>query len=244
MQITIQKKTNKSGTVVYVIPGMSLLTPEGEKLIPNPNGLKPMPYEALDNALSACHKAGYDATFDGTLYPQAHAKARQARAIPMEHQQQFMVKEALQKGFPILLKRLEDKEALVLVATIRALGFYSKPEAIAPILQHLGHESGDVRQAIQQACCTLPLLPTLQALGQAYGQSLVHERNAEAGYRVRLTVLKSWEAMVQSLPMESFSVVMSHFLHALEEEQWLIRSTAASVFALLAERQKQEGASE
>jgi hypothetical protein len=84
----------------------------------------------------------------------------------------------------------------------------------------------------------------LQALGQAYGQSLVHERNAEAGYRVRLTVLKSWEAMVQSLPMESFSVVMSHLLHALEEEQWLIRSTAASVFALLAERQKQEGASE
>jgi hypothetical protein len=60
------------------------------------------------------------------------------------------------------------------------------------------------------------------------------------GYRVRLTILKSWEAMADCLPTEVFSVVMTHILHALEEEQWLIRSTAASVLANLAERHKQE----
>jgi hypothetical protein len=48
------------------------------------------------------------------------------------------------------------------------------------------------------------------------------------------------EAMADCLPTEVFSVVMTHILHALEEEQWLIRSTAASVLASLAERHKQE----
>jgi hypothetical protein len=239
MRINIKKKTKKNGNVVFVIPGMSLLTPEGEKLIPNPNGLKPMAYEALENAIAASHKAGYDAEFQDDLFPLEHP-LRKKEAPTLGNQRQLMVKDALNQAFATLLKRLEDKEALVLVSTIKALSFYNKSEAIAPLLTHLGHESSDVRTALQQACCHLPSLETLQALAHAYGHSLVHERNAEMGYRVRLTILKSWEAMADCLPTEAFSVVMTHVLHALEEEQWLIRSTAASVLAHLAERHKQE----
>lgn len=239
MRIHIKKKTKKNGSVVFVIPGMSLLTPDGEKLIPNPNGLKPMAYEALENAISASHKAGYDAEFQDEFFP-VERQARKQNAPTLGNQRHIMVKDALVQAFPTLLKRLQDKEALVLVSTIKALSFYDKSDAIAPILTHLGHESSDVRSAIQQACCTLPSLETLQALGHAYGHSLVNDRNAEMGYRVRLTILKSWEAMADCLPTEIFSVVMTHLLHALEEEQWLIRSTATSVLASLAERHKQE----
>lgn len=239
MRIHIKKKTKKNGSVVFVIPGMSLLTPEGEKLIPNPNGLKPMAYEALENAITASHKAGYDAEFQDEFFPVEHQTLKK-NAPTLGNQRHIMVKDALAQAFPTLLKRLQDKEALVLVSTIKALSFYDKSDAIAPILTHLGHESSDVRSAIQQACCTLPSLETLQALGYAYGHSLVNDRNAEMGYRVRLTILKSWEAMADCLPTEVFSVVMTHILHALEEEQWLIRSTAASVLANLAERHKQE----
>ena len=239
MRIHIKKKIKKNGTAVFVIPGMSLLTPDGEKLIPNPNGLKPMAYEQLENAISATHQAGYDAEFQDELFP-VERQSRKKEAPTLGTQRHIMVKDALQQGFPLLLKRLQDKEALVLVSAIKALSFYDKSEAIAPILTHLGHESSDVRAAIQQACCTLPTLQTLQALGQSYGTSLVNDRNAEAGYRVRLTIIKSWEAMANCVPTESFSVVMSHLLHALEEEQWLIRSTAASVFASITERHKQD----
>ncbi len=239
MRINIKRKVKKNQAVVFVIPGMSLLTPDGEKLIPNPNGLKPMAYEQLENAVLACHKAGYDAEYNGEHFPLEAREHSSKKSPDLLSQKNMMLKDALDKGFTLLLKRLKDKEALVLVASIKALGFYGKAEAIAPILEHLGHESSDVRSAIQTACCTLPTLPTLQALGQAYGTSLVNERNAEAGYRVRLTVLKSWEAMSDCVPIESFSVVMTHILHALEEEQWLIRSSAAQIMAKVVEHFKQ-----
>jgi len=239
MRITIKKKGE-----TFIIPAMSLLTPDGEKLIPNPNGLKPITFERLDDVITAVHRAGFDAEYDGQLFQSEHLRDR-VKPTPqntLRKQRDYMLQDAMNDAFPLLLKRLSDKEALVLVPTIRALGHYGDAAAIEPLVTLLAHESPDVRSALNEAFTHLPILPTLQQLGNAYGRSLVNERNNEAGFRLRLTVMKSWETMARRHAPESFSVVMTHVLHALNEDQWLIRSAAASMLATLRERQKQEAA--
>jgi HEAT repeat protein len=241
MHITIKSRQRAEGETVFVVPAMSLATPEGERMIPNPSGLKPLLYAQLEEAVSAAHRAGFDAEYEGQWFGLNRDRATGSRSTAgLTGQGIHLVEQGLEKAYPILLKRLKDKETLVLVASIQALGYSQNPETIHAFLPLLAHESSDVRNAIQNACSHLPLLPTLQALASIYGKSVVEHRHAEAAQRERLTILKSWDAMAKLHPTEQFAPVMSHALHALEEEQWLIRGAAASFIHTLQERRSRE----
>jgi hypothetical protein len=68
----------------------------------------------------------------------------------------------------------------------------------------------------------------------------VEHRNLETGQRERLTILKAWDAMAKRHPIDQFAPIMSHVLHALEEEQWLIRAAASGIIQTLTERKFRE----
>jgi HEAT repeats len=245
MHITIKSRQKPNGETVYVLPAMGLLTPEGERMIPNPNGLKPLVFEDLQEAITASHRAGFDAEHQGQIFPADRERTGSGGNRNAIHRQAtLMVDQALEQAFPILLKRLHDKEPLVLIHTIQALGYSQNARAIEPLLSLLGHESSDVRNSLQQAFSFLPLLPTLKTLAATYGRSIVEHRNQEAGQRERLTILKTWDAMAKRHPADQFAPVMSHVLHALEEEQWLIRAAASGIVQTLNERKFRESLEE
>jgi hypothetical protein len=245
MHITIKSRQKPNGETVYVVPAMGLLTPEGERMIPNPNGLKPLVFEELQEAITASHRAGFDAEHQGQLF---HADRDRAggggNRNAIQRQANLMVDQALEQAFPILLKRLHDKEPLVLIHAIQAVGYSQNPKAIEALLPLLGHESSEVRNSLQQAFSFLPLLRTLKTLAAAYGKSIVEHRHLEAGQRERLTILKSWDAMAKRHPIDQFAPIMSHVLHALEEEQWLIRAAASGILQTLNERKFRESLEE
>jgi HEAT repeat protein len=244
-QLAPTKTTDGKNISLFVIPVMVLQTPQGNKSIPNPHGQEVEAFPSLEAAIIAIEQAGFDAEFEGRhvrFNAEASLNAQQpktpTKALTPKLQAEQLVQEGLKSAIPLLISRLKDVEAFTLVPSVRALGVLQAKEAIPAMLNLLGHDSPDVREAVSVALSQFGsgIVPDLMAL---YAK-LLTESKGENAYRKRLDILNTYHELVKRNPTNILAGVMSQLLQALNDDQWLLRSAAAHVMATVAQKQREE----
>jgi hypothetical protein len=229
---------------LFVIPVMVLQTPQGNKSIPNPHGQEVAAFPTLEAAISAIEKAGFDAEFEGRhvrLNAEIGLNAQKqtpVKALSPKLQAEQLVQEGLKSAIPLLIARLKDTEAFTLVPSVKALGVLQAKEAIPAILNLLGHDSPDVREAVSVALSQFGS-GIVADLMKTYAK-LLSESKGEFAYRKRLDILNTYHELVKRNNSSVLAGVMSQLLQALTDEQWLLRSAAAQVLVTVAQKQREE----
>jgi hypothetical protein len=219
----------------FAVPVMVLNTPQGTKSIPNPSGQQVATFATLEEAVKAIEQAGFDAEFEGRLLRSGHEAYPQrqnpAKATPF--QAAVLVEDTLKKAVPLLHKRLGDKEPQVLSAALQAIGQLQPPALLKELLPFLGHDVLEVRQA---AVATLARYgpSVLEVVSPLYAKAATEGRGNDKAYRVRLDVMNLYLALLHEREATVLAPVLSQVLHAMEDEQWLVRSAASQVLGAVA----------
>ena len=231
VHIKKQERTNAQGETEtrFAVQAMSIMGPGGQrKLIPNPAGSEAMAFSSLEDAVEMIRRAGFDYIFEGKktyLMDTAPAVARRASIRTRDTA-------SLDDAIPILVERLQDKEPSVVSNAAFALGELDDSEAILPMIELLGHEDSNVRKALAEALAKLGH-PSIPALQSAFENAQVNSAERHAAH-VRLTVMTAYLEMIHYHP-ELLSVFTPYAVHALEDENWLVRAQAALVVGHIAQ---------
>jgi HEAT repeat protein len=224
---------------------MVLQTPNGNRSIPNPHGQEVEAFPTLEAAITAIEQAGFDAEFEGRhvrLNAEAGFTPTQSKtpikALTPKLQAEQLVQEGLKSAIPLLIARLKDIEAFTLVPSVKALGVLQAKEAIPAMLNLLGHDSPDVREAVSVALSQFGG-GIVADLMRTYAK-LLAEGKGENAYRKRLDILNTYHELVKRNNSSVLAGVMSQLLQALSDDQWLLRSAAAHVMATVAQKQREE----
>jgi HEAT repeat protein len=209
---------------VFVVPSMSISSPDGKQLIPNPAGREAAMYKSLEEAAEAVRRAGFDALFEGRVI----SRPKPARQRPELH----LLPDAFNQAVPLLVKKLAATEPAVVAQSVFALGELRKPDALPYLLQCLGHEDATVRRNLAEALAKLPIGDVLMAIQNAYRDAL--ESTDTNAVHIRLTVINTCMELLrgdrQLLPH------IYPLLHAgLDDDSWLVQSQAAMVIGMCAQ---------
>lgn len=217
-------KTNQA-KVMFAVPSVSISTPQGDKLIPNPMGLEAALFSTLEAAREAISVAGFDSSFEGKVQ---YAGSHNDRATSNTRSVIKTSGSPMEQAKLLLRKQLTDKEPSVVANAIYAIGAMQAYECQEDLLAHLGHEDPLVRKNIAEALGNFGR-SAVSGLQKAFFDSL-DSGEKHAPY-VRLTVINSFLEMLSRPEGVRVSV---HFLptalQALEDESWLVRSQAALLF--------------
>lgn len=215
------KKRSEAGEVQvwFAVPSVSIATPQGRKLIPNPAGNEASLFATLEEAGDAIRRAGFDYEFEGkktyAFSQPAPGGASAARAAG----------NPLEQSIPLLIQHLKDREGTVVANAVFALGAIRAYAALEPLAEMLGHDDPAVRKNVAEAMARLGS-SALPKLVDAYEQA--RTGGAKNGPYIRLTVMTAFLEMLE----QGSGVMVSHqFLPlavaALEDESWLVRAQSA-----------------
>lgn len=245
-QLSPTKTADGKQLSLFVIPVMVLQTPQGTRSIPNPHGQEVEAFVSLEAAITAIEQAGFDAEFEGRHVRLQDASNTQnslaakpaTKPLSPKRQAEQLVNDGLKSAIPLLIVRLKDTEAFTLVPSIRALGILKPKEAIPPLLNLLGHDNPDVREAVSIALSQFGS-SIVGDLMSTYAK-LLAEGKGDTAYRKRLDILNTYHELVKRNTSTILAGVMSQLLQALQDDQWLVRSAAAQVCATVAQKQADE----
>jgi len=242
-QLSPNKTADGKQLSLFVIPVMVLQTPQGTRSIPNPHGQEVEAFVSLEAAITAIEQAGFDAEFEGRhvrLQDSLNPATSKPTPKPLSPQRQAeqLVNDGLKSAIPLLIARLKDAEAFTLIPSVRALGILKPKEAIPALLNLLGHDNPDVREAVSVALSQFGS-SIVGDLMSTYAK-LFSEGKGDTAYRKRLDILNTYHELVKRNASTVLAGVMSQVLQALQDDQWLIRSAAAQVCATLAQKQADE----
>lgn len=219
------------GQPTFLVSAVSLQTPQGlKKLIPHPFGQEAASFTSLQEAVDAIHRAGYDAECDGMTYSKSktgnlktNSTGRISKGASLE--------DFLTRVIPDLKAQLQDKSPGVVSSAAFALGEIGTEEAIAALIDCFSHEDATSRKNASEALAKIGK-PALKALRQ----SLHHGH-----WLVRHTGLTALCELAGRQPV-LLSSCLEEVIPLLKDENWLVRSQAAQVFAEVARilRQRQE----
>lgn len=220
---------NGTANEQFVVPAVSIMTPQGKKLIPNPSGNESMVFGTLEDAETAVRLAGFDYIFEGrkTYTVGRHTTSAHAIVHPAD---------PLRASVLVLIDRLRDREPTVIGNAAFALGELNAGEAIVPLTEILGHDDPSIRKSVAEALAKLgpKALAALRRNWQDYRQS----KQKDAPY-ARLTIMTAYTTMFQMgyLPVDE---VLPQILEGLQDESWLVRAQAALVIGHAAQHLKSE----
>lgn len=203
----------------FLVPAVAIETPQGKKLIPNPNGSEACVYDTLEEAEEAVRRAGFDFMFEGKKSYNFDSHSRAAAPRPVIQDDPLMV------AIPVLIERLKDKEKAVMANAAFALGELGATQAIPALCESLGHEDGSVRKNVAEALAKLGH-PAIQPLKQAWHEAM-GSKNKDSPY-VRLTIMTAFLELTH-LHREYLHQILPVAVEGLEDENWLVRAQAALV---------------
>ncbi|MCE3234335.1 MAG: hypothetical protein K0Q50_515 [Vampirovibrio sp.] len=230
----IQKRDPATGEMIelYAVPSVSIATPQGRKLIPNPSGNEANLFNTLAEAEEAIRRAGFDYEFEGKktyLLGQA-AAAGQSKARYNAS--------SVDQAVPLLLDMLQAREASVVANAAYALGALKAFGAIDPLAEHLGHDDPSVRKTVAEALAKFGM-PALPRLHDAFEQARASSHK-NAPY-IRLTVMLCFlEMLDQGLGLPLRDQFLPLAVTALADESWLVKSQAALVVGRTAQMLDEE----
>ncbi|MBY0451154.1 MAG: HEAT repeat domain-containing protein [Cyanobacteria bacterium] len=209
----------------FAVPAMSIQSPQGKKLIPNPLGHEACLFQTLEESIEATHRAGFDALYEGRKFYRPE-KAAEVRPKPSSSRSPS-APTALNEAVPILIQRLQDREPTVIANAAVALGELRAHTAVSAMIGILGHEDPNVRKAVAEALSKLgdSALPSLKA---AYQQALISQ-DKQASY-IRLTVMSAYLSYTYT-HRELLPELLPQVVDALNDDSWLVRAQAALVLA-------------
>ncbi len=220
--IHIKKQEVKGGDgtskEIFAVQALAINSPQGKKLIPNPTGNETCAFDTFEEAIAAIRHAGCDYIFEGKktyLMDRTHRPKKKVRTGL----------DAFSDAIPLLLDRLQDKEAAVITHAIFALGELEEVSAIPSLIDLLGHEDANVRKALAEALAKIGY-SALPHLASAY-QSAKTSQEKYASH-IRLTVMGAY-LEITHMRRELLSQILPHAVEALEDENWMVRSQAALV---------------
>lgn len=202
---------------VFAVPAMAIQTGEGKKLIPNPAGQEVCHFDSLEAAVDAIQRAGFDYEFEGR-----RVSTLGSHAFPGSTPPQDLLKAAI----PLLINRLQEKEPTVVGNALFALGELRAEEALGPMIAILGHEEGGVRRHLAEALAKFGE-KAMASLRKAY-EKAQRSKDPNASY-IRLTIISTYLEMARTQQWDPVRDALPQILHALEDDNWLVRAQAALV---------------
>ncbi len=220
IHIKKQKIKDANGTLreIFTVQALAINSPQGKKLIPNPAGSETCTFKSFDDAVSAVRRTGFDYIYEGKktyLMDASHRPKKRVRTGL----------DAFSDAIPILLERLDDKEASVISHAVFALGELEEESAILPFMDILGHEDSNVRKALAEALSKIGrnALPHLETAYQA-----AKDNKEKYASHIRLTVMAAYLEITHTR-RELLTLILPQAVEALEDENWMVRSQAALV---------------
>lgn len=230
----IQKRDAASGEAreLYAVPSVSIATPQGRKLIPNPSGNEANLFNSLEEAEEAIRRAGFDYEFEGKKTyllgqssPSPSSTIRYS-ASPME------------QAVPLLLTMLQAREPSVIANAAYALGTLKAFGAIDALAEHLGHDDPSVRKTVAEALAKFGIA-SLPRLHDAYDKACA-SNHKNAPY-IRLTIMLCFLEMLDlGLGLSLRDQFLPLAVVALQDESWLVKSQAAMVIGRTAQMLEDE----
>ncbi len=223
----VQRPDPHSGEIQewFAVPAMSITTPKGKKLIPNPHGQEPCLFGTLEEAEDAIRRAGFDFSYEGKTTVTLDSTSRIGTTAISQN--------PMRAAIPLLIDRLRDKEPAVVANAAFALGELAATEAIPDLAAILGHEDGNVRKHVAEALGKLAQA-AIPELRKAYANSK-NDRDKNAPY-VRLTIMLAYQELAHRYA-EALPSILPDALEALQDESWLVRAQAALVVGLAAQQE-------
>ena len=221
--ISIKKRSGQSG-IVYAITAMGLQGGENKRLIPHPMGLDAAIFETLEQAIQAAHQAGYDAECEGDFYPR-HIKG--SATLNKNQPKNITIDKLLSAALPELKKQLMDKSPGVVASAAMALGEIADDSAITGLINCFAQEDANIRKMAAEA---------LAKIGEPAVKSLI-KALSDSHWLVKHSACLSVIAITGRMP-SLLPELLPAVLPLLKDENWLVRSQAAHVFAEVAKYQK------
>lgn len=227
--VYIQKQQGPEGQVRYTVSAVRIQGPEGKNRgVPHPYGKESSSYPALEPAIEAIHRAGYDAEFEGRYYPMpphqsANRKPKTTKALPPRP---GTLAQTLALSKKPLQALLNDTNPGVVSNAAYALGELRDESAVGALITVFRHDDATVRKQAAEATAKIgeaALRPLESALRDPHW--LV--RHSAATALVEL-VSQRFDLVAQILPAA---------LPLLEDENWLVRSQTALALAEAARMQ-------
>ncbi|MDX2085338.1 MAG: HEAT repeat domain-containing protein [Candidatus Melainabacteria bacterium] len=202
---------------VFAVPAMAITTQQGRKLIPNPAGTEACIFKTLEEAEAAIRHAGFDYVFEGrTSYTFAQQQGSASTVAGL----------VLEDAVPILIQRLKDREPTVVANAAFALGELRAMKAVNPLVEVVGHEDPAVRKNVAEALSKLGPI-ALEPLKKAYEQ--VQNQTGQDANLIRLNVTATYLEMARTKQWAMLGFVLPQVLHALQDDNWLVRAQAALI---------------
>lgn len=218
MDVISIKKRNSQNGIVYAVTAMGLQGAGNKRLIPHPLGLEAATFDALEDAIQAAHQAGYDAECEGDFYPKALAGG--SHAINKSQPKNVTIDKLLSAALPELKKQLLDKSPGVVASAAFALGEIADESAITALMGCFGQEDANIRKMAAEA---------VAKMGQAAVKPLV-KALADTHWLIKHSACISVIAISNRQP-ELIPELLPAVLTLLKDDNWLVRSQAAQVFA-------------
>lgn len=219
------KKRNAQGElqVFYAVTAMSISTPQGPILIPNPSGKEASLFESLETAEEAVLRAGFDAEFEGKVTLAFSGKSARVSSVSIKSRLS-----PLEEAVPLLIQQLQDRESSVVAQAVFALGCLKPTQAAEPLLGILGHDDPVVRKNVCEALARLGDM-VLTPLGQAYQEAMAS--SAKQAPYIRLTILNTFMEFLEQNPLAAnySQQWLTLAVQALTDSSWLVRAQAAAL---------------
>jgi hypothetical protein len=205
---------------VYAVPSVSIDSPQGKMLIPNPSGREACLFTSLEEAEEAIRRAGFDFEFEGkttyTMNDTSHKRPSASQAGGAQ---------PLDAAVPILMAQLKEREPSVAANAAFALGALRAGQALETLITILGHDDPVVRKNTAEALARLGAV-AIPHLRQAYEKALASSHK-NAPY-IRLTIMNAFLEMLEQGSGVAYSTqYLPLAVHALNDDSWLVKAQAA-----------------
>lgn len=227
METVYIKKLKQEGTSdTFTTPAVGLKGPKGSnKSIPHPFGQEMASFLSIQEAIEAVHRAGYDAEFEGTIYPkpfQENTKGFHHHTLSSS-KKAGSLEEILLSVVPELKSQLSDKAPGVVASATQALGEIAAEEAIVSVIRCFHHDDAQVRKSAAES---------LAKMGKTIVRPL-KQCFADSQWLTRHTALLSTIEVANRDP-DLLAELLPEVAPLLKDDNWLVRSQAANVFAEVA----------